>query len=235
LNIDASKIPQVKLVTDKIDKDYKNILLIAGDIGHPTRPSYGKFIAYVSGLFDYVILIKGNHEYYCGLKSELNDLIKIIISPCPNVIFLDNNEVILFGLRVLGTTLWSKVDGNSIWALNDRKYCYKNADEANSMYERSVLWLRTKLQTINNPTVVLTHHLPSYKCIHEQYKSFCYNNMFASHLDDMIQKPITVWIHGHTHKQMNININCVHVVCNPIGYPGENTIQQDYNPILIEI
>ena len=41
-----------------------DILILAGDIGHPFRRTYAQFLDWCSRNFKHVILVPGNHEYY---------------------------------------------------------------------------------------------------------------------------------------------------------------------------
>jgi len=45
-------------------------------------------------------------------------------------------------------------------------------------------------------------------------------------MDDLIEtngNKIKYWIYGHTHTPSNIFINEIPFLCNPIGYPNENS------------
>jgi len=44
---------------------------------------------------------------------------------------------------------------------------------------------------------------------------------------DLIEKNVNKkksWIYGHTHTPSNVIINEISFLCNPIGYPNENSI-----------
>jgi len=43
---------------------------------------------------------------------------------------------------------------------------------------------------------------------------------------------IKCWIYGHTHSPLNNLINNIPFLCNPIGYPGENS-KINYNQSII--
>jgi len=45
-------------------------------------------------------------------------------------------------------------------------------------------------------------------------------------MDDLIEtkgSKIKCWIYGHTHTPSNVIINGIPFLCNPIGYPDENS------------
>jgi hypothetical protein len=54
-----------------------------------------------------------------------------------------------------------------------------------------------------------------------------YNQWFYCDMDDFIQRnkdKIKCWIYGHTHTPSNAIINEISFLCNPIGYPNENSV-----------
>jgi len=58
------------------------------------------------------------------------------------------------------------------------------------------------------------------------------NYAFCSDLDDIMvmHDNIKLWVHGHVHNCFDYQINQTRVVCNPLGYPGE---QNYFDPELI--
>ena len=92
----------------------------------------------------------------------------------------------------------------------------------------SVDFLEDALQK-NKNCIVITHHVPSSSLIDVKYKTqqlLPYNQWFYCNMDDLFEKnenKIKYWIYGHTHTQSNVIINEIQFLCNPIGYPNENT------------
>lgn len=73
--------------------------------------------------------------------------------------------------------------------------------------------------------VVITHHLPSRSLIHPKYltpEMKPYNQWFYCDLDYLFSERIKCWFYGHTHTPSKDVIGGVPLLCNPIGYPGEN-------------
>lgn len=71
--------------------------------------------------------------------------------------------------------------------------------------------------------VVIGHHCPSHKSVHERWKKdTIMNGGFASQLDDYIayRPQIKLWMHGHTHDDFDYMIDGTRIVCNPRGYIG---------------
>ena len=75
----------------------------------------------------------------------------------------------------------------------------------------------------NDKFVVVSHHCPSHKSVHDKYKAdTIMNGGFTSNLDDFIayRPQIKLWMHGHTHEEFDYVIGETRVVCNPRGYIG---------------
>ena len=69
--------------------------------------------------------------------------------------------------------------------------------------------------------LVVTHHCPSDKSVHDKYRAdTIMNGGFRSNLDDFIayRPQIRLWVHGHTHEDFDYVISETRIVCNPRGY-----------------
>lgn len=182
-----------------------------------------------------IVYIAGNHEFY-GHERRL------VIEECRQVAkeegvhFLDNDEVIIDGVRFLGSTLWMdfKLFGEDnkdeamyqgMNALNDFRRIREGQEPFNALHaialcQESVDWLSAKLKERHDgKTVVVTHHLPSKRSCAPRFMqpgnflSAC----FASNLDHLFGRS-ALWIHGHTHDSFDYSANRTRVVCNPRGY-----------------
>lgn len=86
--------------------------------------------------------------------------------------------------------------------------------------------------------VVITHHAPSARSVHSQYKYSLDNAAFASSMDGTVALA-DLWIHGHTHTSFDYEIeredgHKARVVCNPRGYADELRCENpDFNPELV--
>ena len=218
-------------------------LALCGDIGYPTRPAYRAFLDWCSNNYKTVFVVAGNHEYYTSKlaepksEREIDTEIDSICKRFPNVFFLQKRAVQLPEGRVLGCTLWSYIaPQNRLEAeryMNDYTLIPDwSVDLQRRRHLDHVQWLTSEIdhsETHDEPTVILTHHLPSYALIHREYRTSHGNYNFASHLDHLIKPPLLGWFCGHTHKQMEYCHNGVHVLTNPIGYPNENNLRNIRN------
>lgn len=207
-------------------------LALCGDIGYPTRPAYRAFLEWCSQHYELVVLTSGNHEYYTSQKSvnEIDMLIAEICARFPNVYFLQKGILQTPKARILGCTLWSYISPQNRYdaqaSMNDySKIPFWTVDSCRNVHADHVAWLEKEIKYSsehNEPTIILTHHLPSYEFIHPVYKSSPGNYNFATNLEHLIRPPVEAWFCGHTHKPTYMVWNGVRCVVNPFGYPHEN-------------
>jgi len=197
----------------RISPKSKNLALL-GDIGHPHKPLYNDFINYISNNWENTFIIAGNHEYHSRIYdfNQINDKIYNITSKYNNVNFLNNQSINFDNHTILGTTLWS-----------DIKYMRYNYDnKLIKLHSDSSLWLKNTLKNVDKNAIVLSHYLPSYKLIVNQYAKFSIykkdHDRFASNLDDIISNPVKIWLCGHSHVTYEIYINNVFVGINSMGH-----------------
>jgi hypothetical protein len=80
------------------------------------------------------------------------------------------------------------------------------------------LWLRQELlQRVEG-----THHAPSPRSVPPQHAGSLMNAAFVSDLEDFVRESgVKLWIHGHTHYNVDYSIGTTRVYSNQRGYPGE--------------
>jgi hypothetical protein len=73
------------------------------------------------------------------------------------------------------------------------------------------------------PTVVVTHHGPSIKCAHPTFGHTTIGASFYNDLDVWFGQftNIKAWIYGHTHSNLEIEMNESMLLSNQKGYNGE--------------
>lgn len=194
--------------------------LNAGDT-HPSMLTRDYFTKIMGPNYFYVY---GNHDYYRG--SFKNADLDMFERELPN------------GMTVAGTTLWTDMrpdEWNQFYnymvdarAIRDMTYeRYANAHEVHKNFLLK-----------SGADIWVTHHCPSFKSVHEDYRGEDGNQFFCSNLDEEIlalEKPPKLIVHGHTHRKMDYMIGNTRVICNPRGYPNENSWYETYQPLIVEI
>ncbi len=217
------------------------ILALCGDIGYPKTQIYREFIQWCSKNYELVFVIAGNHEYW-SKKLAMQDIDKHINNICdnfPNVKFLQNQSMIIKSkstnqhIRVFGGTLWTNLTGhhNIRFMMNDyKKITIRTGEKRFPINTGNITKLHLDtvehIKTLFNhdiPTIILTHHLPSYNCLHSKCADDDYSPAYASKLETLIKPPIKLWACGHSHDSFDMQINGVRIISNQLGYPGENT------------
>jgi len=154
--------------------------------------------------------------------------------------FLDRDIVEINNQRFLACTLWSNPTSAS--GLNDFRQIYDQVSdkrrypiEAGTMrqwHRRDIAWL---LENVQPDDIVITHFMPckNYDLIlygHDSiYPISSFDDYFGN--DDcmpIFERKPKLWISGHTHQSFDVNVpidNDLYVqwVCNPYGYPDEDT------------
>jgi predicted MPP superfamily phosphohydrolase len=215
-------------------KPKSNICVLAGDIGYPFKQNYASFLISMNKKFEHSFLILGNHEFY-QFKENKDKTISQIIEQTEKIIkdenltnihFLNNSHYDLGEYRFIGSTLWSHIYDDR-YLSNDYNSVYEfTIEKLNEMHKEHKEYLKNAIEqgkNENKKIIVITHHLPSFLLNHPKYaKYYNFHQCFSSHCDDLINEPVKAWFFGHTHTQIDMKINNIPCIANPIGYPGEN-------------
>ena len=229
LHLEFIKPNKIEQFLKKIPPGLDEVCILAGDIGSPREPNYDIFIQFVSANFKKIFIITGNHEYYnkTATIEETNIFLKEYFSKYDNVSFLSNSYEYYDNFCFIGTTLWSTISDpsyeiNDVYSIPDFNYV-----KYNILNRESIVFLEEALKNTNS--IVVTHHVPSNKLIDIKYKTpkmKPYNQWFYCDLDKLIETNkynIKCWFYGHTHTPSNNRLHEIPFLCNPIGYPNENT------------
>jgi len=217
----------------EVDAD---VIVIAGDVG--AAPSV---IQWLKNIKKPIIYVAGNHEYYFHEISEWLDLLRR-----SNIKhFLENDQIVLNGVRFLGCTLWTdfalmgdarKAREDSENRLSDyRRIFTKNGSltglDVLGMHTFSRRWLTGKLnEPFEGPTVVVTHFAPSINCCAPRPLNYLAPS-FIVDMGEMFGK-CKLWVHGHTHGKSDLTINGTRIISNQLGYAGESLMCR-FNPKLV--
>lgn len=234
VDIMIKKVNEVMLKYNNIIED--KILLLAGDICTIKNDNLVYFLENIQNMFAKIIYVPGNHEYYGLSITEGNRLLKEKIEKLNE----SNNNIILLNngshyddkheILIIGTSLWSNLAHNNYdiilakYMINDFRYIqdFKPQDYLD-MFNSNLKFLERELENNRDTNkIIITHHMPSYDLIAEEYKGEI-NVCFASDLNYLFNSSIKAWIYGHTHCPTEKILNDTLCKCNPIGYKGENT------------
>jgi predicted phosphohydrolase len=223
-----------------------DILILAGDIlPFKELHQHQKFFDYVSNHFEHTFWIPGNHEYYNSDISKRSGVFEEKIRD--NVTLLNNTEKIINGTRLVFTTLWSHISSEKKFiieqSLSDFKVIRKNEkrltiDDYNQIHLESRLFLESTFQNkTESPTVVITHHPPTFINYPTKYANSNINEAFGSEMSSFIEKnEINYWIYGHHHFNVeDFTIGKTKLITNQLGYVKYNENENFKNDAIFSI
>lgn len=221
---------------DEVDAD---VLVLAGDIG--VAHSGGMWAIAQAERFNIpVVMVAGNHEFYEGWKGHdmrtVYKNLKQLSEDSENFHFLQNDSVVIDGVRFLGATLWTdfELDHSSYeyamaqakQRMNDYRYIcrapmqsFDPIDAKCEHHTSKEFFARSIDEEFNGDTVIISHHGVSRKSIAPEYVHDSTNPAYVSNLDDFVAwTKAKVWFHGHIHASFDYVLGETRVLTNPRGY-----------------
>jgi predicted phosphodiesterase len=218
-----------------LDLGEPDVLVIAGDWanfdGRVDTPARRQLQAW--GKTCPVVLVLGNHDYRGGSLVDVRAFWQA--HPIANVFLLDNDLLRVRGVTFLGTTLWTDLSPEAlspeviglskdllrIDGFDTDAWCAEHAASRTFLQGALVACARA-----GESAVVVSHHLPSFACVSERFRSLgILNNLYASDCEDLLFQA-AAWLHGHTHDPVSFEVFGVPVVANPRGRPEERSWDQ---------
>lgn len=217
----------VIVLAGDIDDGLEAVSWLAGEAKRQNRP---------------IVYVPGNHEYYAGVLEERLAQMRQLAEGT-GVHLLDGDEVVIDGVRFLGTTLWTDYRASLSTAIPDLTmamfHCGRlindhreisvrdehgqirpfTPQDALDRHIRARAWLTQRLeQAHSGPTVVVTHHGPSAQAQHPRFSMGKFSGAYWSDLSSLFEHA-DLWIYGHTHAAIDTTVGTMRLVANQGGYP----------------
>jgi predicted phosphodiesterase len=213
------------------------VVVLAGDIHRGTAG-----IEWAAGLGRPVLYVAGNHEFYGEAFPDLIGELRAAAAGT-GVHVLENDEVVIDGVRFLGCALWSdfEFDGAEnrersmdlcAQLVNDYKLIRRDGRalaprDTRGAHLESRAWLAERLAVPHDgPTVVVTHHCPVIRGRPDGSVLRAVAGAFASDLSELMGPP-ALWVFGHTHRAADLAVAGTRVLSNPRGYPKQPVAEFD--------
>lgn len=221
-----------------------DLVVLAGDIAAGTQG-----LEWAAATFAPlpVVYVAGNHEFYRHEHRQLIDALRQAAARAGHVHFLEQDEVQLTvagrQLRILGCTAWTDYriydhvpaeqamhraetlmyDHRRI-TFGDRVFM---AADALQLHLDARRWLAERLADRDGATtLVVTHHAPTAQSVEPRFRGDSLSPAFASELTPLIEANApNLWIHGHTHWNVDYRIGATRIVSHQWGYPIENVAE----------
>ena len=230
--------------------------VVAGDVSRD-RELVVETLRHLGQQYAGVFYIDGNDEHryylenlgnsYAGLAHELTDI--------KNVVFMQDNVVIINGVALLATNGWwtydfdehIPVEGSMEWFQNYVQISDAAASAITGVAYHDAAYIINsvnKLQTHRDvkAIVLISHTLPGPWIIEHDIDlvdSVRFNTMGNRHiqmaLDEDTENKVRAWCFGHYHKPVDREVNGIRYVSNPRGRGDTPWVQNPYYPKRIEI
>jgi predicted phosphohydrolase len=235
---------------DNLDFD---IAVLAGDIHSYTHGVHwaGKTLRKPA------VYVAGNREFYDAPLHSMASNMKKVAAEYPGVHVLENDTVVIDGVRFIGATLWtdfrlSGTDDAGIAAamraaretivdfstIRFESGKLMTPEDSVHLFRTSAAYIAEELdKPFAGKTVVVTHYPPSRQSLPQRLRSDVLGASFASDLEHLAAKVDGAWIHGHSHFSCNYRIGECQVICNPRGYQLPDAIENNAfgSDVIIEL
>jgi predicted phosphodiesterase len=197
-----------------------------------------------------VVYVVGNHEFYGHALNELIDQMRGTAAGS-SVQVLENDELVIDGVRFLGCTLWSDFEFDGAERrIESMLLCERvvndygqidsgpagaplTTEDTRRLHLLSRTWLEERLADPHpGPTVVVTHHAPLIRTRPSSEVLRALAGAFASDVTDLMGGDrVALWIFGHTHRAADLDLRGTRVISNPRGYPHQPVA--DFDPAYV--
>lgn len=179
-----------------------------------------------------VIYVPGVLEH-TGLEVEQTKMVMKFEAINSAVKVLQNESVVIGGVRFLGTTLWPNFGvpphpGRltlAMWPYKDIRHKGQPIPHAALLWHHNcaVAWLAKRLaQPFKGPTVVVSHHAPHPKSAALQGPEDPLAQANQTRLSDLMGSP-ALWLHGGVSAACDYSIRGTRVIANPVGHPTDRS------------
>jgi hypothetical protein len=208
-----------------------DLLLLAGNIGQGLHGLEWAAVTYQCP----IIYVCGNYSYrdrdIDTLDAELKER-----AWGTHVHVLQNEALIVRGIRFIGCTLWSDFDlfgdpetamqlaedaSLDYYRIRDKTGRHIKPSDTLARHRRAVRYLEdAACQPYDDGhTIVITHHAPSSRSVSARYRDDQLMACYASNLDRLVEKSeAMVWLHGGAPDAVDYTLGHTRVVSHPRGF-----------------
>lgn len=236
-----------KVIDETFGTPNANTLVIAGDTGHYPKQDV-LFLSILKERYKNIFIVLGNHNLYCVSKKQtelyrtwqnkFNETKKLFEDVGCHV--LDGDTVKLEDKTIGGAMGW--YDGSYFF---DKGHFNPYGESLESRWKRvmndsrlipglksfydifTIEIQKVKRVFEKEPDLIVTHYIPSIseQAFFERYRGDANNAFYSFQFDAELLgcSKNMKWIYGHTHDRHRFTVGNIECICNPFGYPGENS------------
>lgn len=213
LHLDLDDKPEKFLRS--IDRVPSDVLVIAGDVANGLEG-----VRYLEKLCEIffnlpIVYVCGNHEYYGLPRDHLLQELQALTSRYENLHFLNRETVEIKGQRFVGTTLWYPRPSSEAWSDFHEISAFRDWYEEEAKLDEEFL-----LDNLRKNDILVTHMLPSWKCVAPRWREAKSNQFFVHNVEPIIadRKPSYAFF-GHTHESIDVILDGgTRAISNPRGH-----------------
>jgi predicted phosphohydrolase len=204
-------------------------LVLAGDIlPFDIWDRHQDLISFFADHFKTTYWLPGNHEYYKYDAADKSGFINEKIRN--NVLLVNNTSVIQDGVKMIFTTLWSRIGPQHRAQIEESMMDFQliqyngkpfTGDAYNRLHQDCMDFLIAELDSnAAAKTIVFTHHVPTLAHYPEKYKDSILTEAFVAPLDNLIKNSCPdYWIYGHHHSNVpEFTVGKTKMLTNQLGY-----------------
>lgn len=229
--------------------------IVAGDVAKD-RTIVLETLEHLNQCYRMVFYIDGNdeHKYYMDDVGRSYRELAASIDALDNVVYLQDNVVIMDGIALIGTNGWWGFDFDPNIDINQTKYWWEeqqvdptNARIVEDLSRTDAAFLIKSIQRLQRHQdvrhiVVVTHTVPRYDLISHDlqlegtYRFNCMGNSLmelAQHADT--ESKLHTWCFGHYHNSVDRFVNGVRFINNCRGRGDTEHSNPVYYPRRIEL
>lgn len=208
-----------KSFLDSVPNENIDLLIVAGDLSTGYKKRIKPNLRQLCNRFPHVLYVLGNHDcWYSSIEKRYTQLTNLD-AQIENFHFLQDSRIQIEDEHFIGGTLWfpDTPEQRATWI--DFRFVEGGCHPIYASHEKTKQYLEENVETGD---IVVTHHLPSLKCVSPQWEEDPSNHYFVSSMDHIIhEKKPNFWFFGHTHDTRHVVIDETELICNPRGYPHE--------------
>lgn len=227
------------------------ICVVAGDISRDIEV-VKQTLTHLGQCYAAVFYIDGNNEHRYNLDTIDHSyfMLEEAITDIPNVVFLQNNCVIINGVAIIGTNGWWTwdLDGNidpeqcKLWWTDVMKTRRATAERIESLAEQDALYVINSIRRLQKHPdvkriVIVTHTVPFKDLIgHDLRIADTYefnkmgNRLMMLALDEDSENKIDTWCFGHYHNDVDQKFSGIRYVNNCKGRVEDADWQPAFYP-----
>ena len=204
----------------------------------------------VAGNHEYFIKTPNPNKTMEKIDTHIEQLCAKI---SPNIYYMQKSVVLIeqYKIAIIGATLWTAPDIRHWDILSDGflgdpglrgeyKAVYKIDENTNkirvihpsdiiNIHQDHKAFISRQLGPFNSDipkgyrVIILSHHLPSFSLISDNYTNSPLISTYASNQDALMKEPVVAWICGHSHDPITIRYDTgTLVTLNPLGYKKQD-------------